>query len=126
MTLQKAKSIARHLGLTLREVCSGDYRVNFRDGNETTAYYTDNLEDAVISAVEMARKRALVSCSRTRSCSSRDDCRLCHTVLAATNKSLARINKSLDGGKATKKQAPQLEGPVVPYFGMRSPAQLTQ
>jgi len=28
-------------------VRSGDYRVNFRDGNETTAYYTDNLEDAV-------------------------------------------------------------------------------
>ena len=33
------------------------YRVNFRDGNETTAYYTDNLEDAVNTAVEMARKR---------------------------------------------------------------------
>jgi len=32
--------------------------VNFRDGNETTAYYTDNLEDAVNAAVEMARKRA--------------------------------------------------------------------
>jgi hypothetical protein len=59
MTLQKAKSIARHLGLTLREVCSGDYRVNFRDGNEVTAYYTDNLEDAVNTAVEMARRRAL-------------------------------------------------------------------
>jgi hypothetical protein len=29
--------------------------VNFRDGNETTAYYTDNLEDAVNAAVEMAR-----------------------------------------------------------------------
>jgi hypothetical protein len=58
MTLQKAKSIARHLGLTLREVCSGDYRVNRRDGNETTAYYTDNLEDAVNTVVEMARKRA--------------------------------------------------------------------
>jgi hypothetical protein len=29
MTLQKAKSIARHLGLTLREVCSGDYRVKW-------------------------------------------------------------------------------------------------
>jgi hypothetical protein len=56
MTLQKAKSIARRLGLTLREVCSGDYRVNFRDGNETTAYYTDNLENAVNIAVEMARK----------------------------------------------------------------------
>ena len=59
MTLQEAKSIARHLGLTLRKVRSGDYRVNFRDGNENTAYYTDNLEDAVNTAVEMARKRAL-------------------------------------------------------------------
>ena len=58
MTLQEAKSIARHLGLTLRKMRSGAYRVNFRDGNEATAYYTDNLEDAVNSAVEMARKRA--------------------------------------------------------------------
>src|SRR5207247_10521442 len=60
MTLQEAKSIARHLGLTLRKVRSGDYRVNFRDGNETTAYYTDNLEDAVNTAVEMARTRGVV------------------------------------------------------------------
>jgi hypothetical protein len=59
MTLQEAKSIARHLRLTLRQVRSGAYRVNFRDGNETTAYYTDNLEDAIHTAVEMARKRAL-------------------------------------------------------------------
>jgi hypothetical protein len=34
--------------------------VNFRDGNETTAYYTDNLEDAVKTAVEMARTRDVV------------------------------------------------------------------
>jgi hypothetical protein len=47
MTLQEAKSIARHLGLTLRKVRSGDYRVSFRDGNETTACYTGTLEDAV-------------------------------------------------------------------------------
>ena len=58
MTLQEAKSIARHLGLTLRKVRSGDYRVNFRDGNETTAYYTDDLEDAVNVGLEMVRKRA--------------------------------------------------------------------
>ena len=57
MTLQKAKSIARHLGLTLRQLRSGNYRVNFRDGNETTVYYTDNPEDAIKTAVEMARKR---------------------------------------------------------------------
>ena len=44
MTLQEAKSIARHLGLTLRQLRSGNYRVNFRDGNETTAYYTDKLK----------------------------------------------------------------------------------
>jgi hypothetical protein len=59
MMLQEAKSIARHLGLTLRQVRSGAYRVNFRDGNETTAYYTDNLEDAVTTAVEMARTRGI-------------------------------------------------------------------
>ena len=57
MTLQEAKSIARHLGLTLGKVRSGDYRVNFRDGDETAAHYTDNLEDAVNTGVEMARKR---------------------------------------------------------------------
>jgi L-ribulose-5-phosphate 3-epimerase UlaE len=57
-TLRQAKSIARRLGLTLRKVSFGGYRVNFRDGNETTAQYTDNLEDAVKTAVEMARKRA--------------------------------------------------------------------
>ena len=59
ITLQEAKSIARHLRLTLRKVRSGDYRVNFRDGNETTAFYTVDLEDAVKTAVEMARKREL-------------------------------------------------------------------
>ena len=59
MTLQKAKSIALHLGLTLRQLRSSNYRVNFRDGNETTACYTDKLEDAVNTAVEMTRERAL-------------------------------------------------------------------
>ena len=57
MTHQEAKSIARHLGLTLRKVRSGDYRVNFPDADDSTAYYTDNLEDAINAAVEMARKR---------------------------------------------------------------------
>jgi hypothetical protein len=62
ITFQEAKSIARHLGLILRTVSSGDYRVNFRDGNETTAYYTDDLEDAVSAAVEMARNRGQSPC----------------------------------------------------------------
>ena len=62
MTLREAKSIARRLGLTLRKVRSGDYRVNFRDGNENTAYYTDSLENAVNTAVEMSRKRGQSPC----------------------------------------------------------------
>ena len=61
MTLQQAKSIARHLGLTLRRVRSGAFRVNFRDGNEATAYYTNSLEDAVNTAVEMARTRNAIA-----------------------------------------------------------------
>ena len=74
VTLQEAKSIARHLGLTLRKVRSGDYRVNFRDGNEATAYYTGDLEDAVSAAVEMARTRAGNRTSDSRS-SARARCR---------------------------------------------------
>jgi len=33
--------------------------VSCRDGDETTAYYTQSLGDAVNAAVEIARKRAL-------------------------------------------------------------------
>jgi hypothetical protein len=95
MTLGEAKSIARHLGLTLRKVRSGDYRVNFRDGNETTAYYTDNLEDAVNTAVEMARKRGL-SCTNVMTGG---------FVLTAKNKCLAQSNKSRTGDEATKEQS---------------------
>jgi hypothetical protein len=40
-----------------RKVRSGDYRVNFRCGNEPALYYTGDLEDAVNTAVEMAHKR---------------------------------------------------------------------
>jgi len=57
-TLAQAKSIARHLRLTLRQMRSGAYRVNFRDGNEATAQYRERLEDAVHTAIEMARARA--------------------------------------------------------------------
>jgi len=61
MTLQEAKSIVRHLGLTLRKVRSGDYCVKFRDGHEATPYYTDDLEDAVNAAVRMARTASVMS-----------------------------------------------------------------
>jgi hypothetical protein len=40
-------------------VRSGHYGVNFRDGDESTACYAVDLEDAVNAAVAMARKREL-------------------------------------------------------------------
>jgi hypothetical protein len=107
MTLQKAKSIARHLGLTLRQLCSGYYRVNFRDGNETTAYYTDNLEDAANTAVEMDRKRTFSNdCGADRTRAGR--AQRVMTSLAATNKYLAQSNKTRTGGEATKKRQMQI------------------
>ncbi|MGB9349936.1 MAG: hypothetical protein WCB61_08575 [Pseudolabrys sp.] len=63
MTLQEAKSIVRHLGLTLRKVRSGDYCVKSRDGTEATPYYTVDLEDAVNAAVRMARTASVMSAS---------------------------------------------------------------
>jgi hypothetical protein len=70
VTLQEAKSIARHLGLTLRKVRSGDYRVNFPDADD---YYTDNLEDAINAAVEMARKRTLSADAARSACARRTE-----------------------------------------------------
>ena len=96
MTLQQAKSIARHLGLTLRKVRSGHYRANFRDGNKMTAYYTDNLEDAVNTAVEMARERGGVSCTNVMTAA--------YALVEATNKCLAKSNKSGSGREATKER----------------------
>jgi hypothetical protein len=61
MTLQEAKSIVRHLGLTLRKVRSGDYCVRSLEGNGPTPYYTDDLEDAVNAAVRMARTASVMS-----------------------------------------------------------------
>ena len=57
MTLQQAKSVARHLRFTLRQLRSGKYRVNYGEGDETTACYTDKLEEAVNAAIQMDRKR---------------------------------------------------------------------
>ena len=91
MTLQEAKSVARHLGLTLRTVRSGDYRVNFRDGNEMTAYYTDS--------PSTPRLRWPVS----------ERCEL--DRLAAMNKCLAQSNKSRTAAKATREQDRRAESP---------------
>ena len=93
MTLQEAKSIVRHLGLTLRKVRSGDYCVRSREGNEPVPYYTDDLEDAVNAAVRMARKASVMSVTTLQPESRRSP--------AAVNTRLAPRSKCPHGAKAT-------------------------
>ena len=53
MTLKDAKAKLAFVNVTLRKR-DGEYRVNFKDGKEATAYYTDCLEDAVVTGLAMA------------------------------------------------------------------------
>jgi len=52
MTLKTAKEICKQYGCTLRHD-NGEYRVNFRNGSEATAYYTNDIEDACFTARAM-------------------------------------------------------------------------
>lgn len=54
MTLSNATTICRDLGITLRKT-DGEYRINYRgSSDEATAYYTDDIMDAVETAAAMA------------------------------------------------------------------------
>jgi hypothetical protein len=55
MTIKEAKEEIVNCGCTLR-VEDGEYRVNYRYGKEATAYYTNNLNDAVKTARSMEAK----------------------------------------------------------------------
>lgn len=47
ITIKKATAYCRSQGFTLRKTDEGKFRLNFRGGPEATAYYTDDLQDAV-------------------------------------------------------------------------------
>lgn len=55
-TLSSAKIDLRTVGVIL-SVRDGEYRVNFKGGSELTAYYTNSLEDALHSGLDMARRK---------------------------------------------------------------------
>ena len=55
MTLQEANDQLRPIGITLRKR-DGEYRVNYKGGCEDTAYYTNEVEDAVLTGKAMARQ----------------------------------------------------------------------
>jgi len=57
MVLARARMILRALGIVIRRE-DGEFRVNFRGGDEATAYYTNDLDDAVGTGRDMARRGA--------------------------------------------------------------------
>ena len=60
MTVREAHQRMSVNRMTLRNTGHGDYRVNFIEArDEATAYYTDCLEDAVLTGASMRRKRDL-------------------------------------------------------------------
>jgi hypothetical protein len=60
MTKQQMIDAVRALGCSV-QVLDGEIRVNLRGGSESTAYYTNDRDDAVATAKAMAR-HALADC----------------------------------------------------------------
>ena len=56
MTIKQAKEELKALDMTLRKR-DGEYRVNFREGNEDSSYYTDDINDAVATAKHMRKAK---------------------------------------------------------------------
>ncbi len=54
LTFIAAQEELRRLGLTVA-IVPGEYRVNFIGGVETTAYYTDDFDDALATGRAMAK-----------------------------------------------------------------------
>lgn len=50
LKLTTAQTIARAWGCTIGATQWGEYRMNYKDGTEATAYYTDDLWDAIGTA----------------------------------------------------------------------------
>lgn len=59
LTLTEAQKTLSPLGITIKHVRdTGEYRVNFKGGGENTAYYTDDLKDALSTGEKMASAKA--------------------------------------------------------------------
>jgi len=55
MTVKEAIEILKEHSLVIKKTDYGDFRVNFKGGKEATAYYTNDLMDAVNTGVSMSR-----------------------------------------------------------------------
>jgi hypothetical protein len=50
---RNVKQLLAEKGLTFRKEQCGEYRVNFKGGTEASAYYTDDLSDALNTGYAM-------------------------------------------------------------------------
>jgi hypothetical protein len=57
MTITKTLTTIRTLGLTATHR-DGEFRINYRGGDEKSAYYTTDSDDALDTAVAMNKRRA--------------------------------------------------------------------
>lgn len=55
-SIHAAQLKARRLGYTIRRSAGGDFRVNKVGGAEASAYYTDDIDDALATAKVMAAR----------------------------------------------------------------------
>ena len=61
MTVHEARQRMRVNNMVMRNTGHGDYRVNYAERDvEATAYYTDDLEDAVLTAGRMRRDKTAI------------------------------------------------------------------
>jgi hypothetical protein len=60
LTLTKVRAELRAIGVVITRTEWDEYRVNFRGGNEATAYYTNDLEDARDTGLDMMRRHMAV------------------------------------------------------------------
>lgn len=63
ITMREAKQRLALNGMSFRKTEAGDFRVAFAEvrDNEPSAYYTDDLEDAVLTGAAMRRRFALAA-----------------------------------------------------------------
>ena len=60
ITLKDAKELLRAYALTINKK-DDEYRVNYLGGKEETAYYTDDIEDAIATGKMMAERKNIAS-----------------------------------------------------------------
>jgi len=58
MTVKEATKTLQQHGVALKRTEFNEFRVNFKHGTEATAYYTDDLIDAVNTGIDMATRKA--------------------------------------------------------------------